>query len=876
MRRPRESGVTAGEDEFRSTLMIPAGAERVMTVCESTHWDPNWMLRSGEYDRLLVRRTIGRVIDQLLSEPRRVFGFESVFFPALYWMNHPEQRGVLRELVNDRRLVFSGCGVTTPDTLLPGDEMLLRDLLIGQEWLRSRGMAPEPRTLYLPDSFGHSPALPALLREAGVDNVAFHRIDGMYFAGGETDPPGSFPRPGSSAEHLRRTIGSDFIWRAPDGSRLLAHWLAHGYGHGDMIASRGLARTLQLPLSWSDRDPDRVAERIRRYADQLSDLARTPYLLLAMGHDFVDPVPDLVGLIDEWNDRHYDSTGLWLVNTSMEDYFSLVSFHRDRLEVVDLDPNPCWMGFYSSRPTLKQAARRLHHVLLTADEHAVRQTLADPLGTPQDTREPVTPHRAGQDGATQDGATQDGTTQDGATRDGTTGGPVGVHGDATRSEAWWVGVSSNHHDFITGTSPDRVANGEQLTAIDGALRSLRYDRGGRRPLLHGSVWSTDTRTSPGRFSRSGCIVTIQLDWGTATFDESRGGSLVDLVHRTGRRLVRGPALTLRSHVDSGGLWRLGSEFRGGRWGLRSTSDDRRAQVRVTQRPVQGTVIITIDTQLEHRPATIRATLSVTEPLMIVETTVDAPNGRTVTLAMPLTGAADSLEMHQPGGVVQRPLQRCHEPTYWPLHSFAHVLGTSGASGSHTTGTSLTVATASPTGLHVAADATVQVVVGRTAVKELAWGVVPILAPVWGRRWPVQNSTTAFEWPVEPVTRSSEPVAADARSLRGVALFDTVTTAAGSSVPRWPISIDDPLVETVAMKLADRGTGIMVRLRNWGDPSMRRTVGVRLSPGTDAVITRAWRTDARERDLREVQVHDGVVDLDLDHHLTTLRIHTSPI
>ena len=67
------------------------------------------------------------------------------------------------------RLHFTGSGVTTPDTLLPEDELILRDLLVGQEWLRSRGMHQEPRLLYLPDSFGHSPGLPALLHAAGID-----------------------------------------------------------------------------------------------------------------------------------------------------------------------------------------------------------------------------------------------------------------------------------------------------------------------------------------------------------------------------------------------------------------------------------------------------------------------------------------------------------------------------------------------------------------------------------------------------------------------------------------------------------------------------------------------------------------------------------
>lgn len=824
------------------------------------------MLTSSQYYRLLVRRTLDRVIDALVTEPRRVFGLESVFFPDLYWNDRPERRDVLRNLVNRGQLVFSGCGVTTPDTLLPTDEMLLRDLLMGQEWIRSRGMTQEPRTLYLPDSFGHSPGLPSVLDAAGIHNVAFHRIDGMFFAGGDTDPAASFPRAGSSAELLRTRVGSDFIWVGPDGSEVLAHWLAHGYGHADMIASRGFTRTLQLPLSWPDARPGVVAQKIRDYADQLFPLARTPYLLLALGHDFVAPVADLIAVIDGWNDRHYDSTGLWLVNASLDDYFKLVSCHRDDLDAIEFDPNPCWMGFYASRPSLKAAARQLTGELIAEDHrHAVAFD-----GVERSVSERFASERSMLERSISSGG-----------RIPPTDPGIGPP-DRTAPEAWWAGVCSNHHDFITGTSTDRVVRDEQERSLDNAFellgsappkRSLRSLHPTLHPTATTRALPDDDRTVT-RWTRSGGLVTVDLEWATAVFDETRGGTITDLVDASGHRLIHGPALGLDSYHDSGGLWRMGNEFRGGTWRSAGTSTAAPGRVSVSGSSAPGVIVVSIDTMLERRPASIRVTSSTEEPILVVDTVVWARNRRTVTLTMPSSGEVDHLEMHQPGGMVARPLQRCYEPTYWPLHSFAHVIHVSNSADAGHQARSLNVATPFPTGIHVAPNGSVEVIIARSAVKELAYGVRPILAPVWGRRWSAQHSTVAFGWPVDVDGGPGAVDHSEPRAPGGLALYDAAMRHVGIPRPEWVVRSNDPMVETTTVKPADRGAGLIVRLRNWNPSRSARTVRLSMGYPLGDVITRAWLTDSRERDIHELPVQDATVDVEMARHLVTVRLQVA--
>ncbi|HEX2738688.1 MAG TPA: hypothetical protein VHP57_11200, partial [Acidimicrobiia bacterium] len=295
-----EAPVAREEATLRRELGIPNEAERVLILAESTHWDPDWLLTSDEYFRWRVRRTLGRAIEDCLADPRRVFDVECVFFLRMYWERVPRHRDAIVELLNERRLRMTGTGITTPDTLLPSAEAIIRDFLLGQEWLRSIGVTQEPTLAYFPDNFGHSPALPSLLRAMGFDRTAITRIDGMYFVGCDWELPSAFPRPGSSAELLERERTLDFVWRGPDGSEVLCHWNAFGYGQGELLAHSGITRAIGLPLAVPNRGDRHVTRRLDKFTKQLAKLSRTPYLLCPIGYDFSMPIPDLVRLADRY------------------------------------------------------------------------------------------------------------------------------------------------------------------------------------------------------------------------------------------------------------------------------------------------------------------------------------------------------------------------------------------------------------------------------------------------------------------------------------------------------------------------------------------------------------------------------------------------
>ena len=844
------------EDALRHRLGIPPDAPQVMVVTESTHWDPDWLCTSDEYFRFCVQPTLDLAIDALTAEPRRIFSVECAFFPQMYWQRRPDRRDAFRALANEGRLRFTGSGVTTPDTLIPEDELLLRDLLLGQEWLRINGMSQEPRVLYLPDSFGHSPGLPSILDAAGVPYAAVCRIDGMRFPGAEFEAASHFPVPCSSAATLTDLGTADFVWRGPGGSEVLAHWHSHGYGHGDMLASGGFTRALGLPLSWRNRREDHVAARIERFAEQLNPLARTPYLLLAIGLDFVRPIPRLVELIDRWNGAGYARTGMWLVNAGLDDYLDLVDTRRDFLPTIELDPNPYWTGFYSTRPQLKRACRDLGRQLIAIDHQRARSVMNRPsIG---DDSDPPAP-------------------------------------DAT---AWWVAAMSNHHDFVTGTSPDRVAHAEQWPLISDALRAATTGHsatsdvpdkvanvetadttsGATAPARSSPVGSSGPNSSTPCWSRDGPIVTVTTRHHTAVFDESRGGSLINLTDSTGRELIGRPSLVLVARRESGGLWRMGNEFPGGYWSRTDASRNHPAIVEVTRG--LGTTTASMLASVDGRPARIVVEFADHAPGMLVRTMIEPRLRRTITLEIIHANQIDQLIMHQPGGVIERPLHRRFDPTFWPLHSFAgttvapmvtarprattappHASSTDGPGDYR----SMVVATAVPTAIHAAASGAVEIIVARNAPKEFAYRVVPLLAPAVGHESGAQRAEVTYGW-----TAQDPPSVVEG----GRALWEQVDRAAGRQTPTPLFVTDDERVEITSTKCADRGEGIVIRLRNWALDGAAHPVTVRPSGQCQSVVTAAWRIDSNERDVESLAVVDGQVRIDLDRYLTTVRLRVN--
>jgi hypothetical protein len=816
-----DAASSAGPDEtaLRARLGVPPEARQVLVFGETSHWDPNWLHTSEEYYALCIPGILVRVMQALEEEPRRVFSIESLFFLQRYWQSNPAQHERLRGLINQRRLRLTGTGITTPDTVLPDTEAILRDYADGQEWLREHGMTVEPRLAYLPDDFGHSPALPTMLVALGFDMAAVTRIDGMYFIGCDYRRKSSFPLQGSSAHRLIRELKTaDFVWRGPDGSQVLCHWNPFTYFQGDLLASIGVIRWMDRLYGFPWRTEAHVARRIRRFVRDLAPLARTPYLFCPMGGDFNGPIEGLVELLDRYNRTRYQQSGIWAVDAGLDDYLALVDCHRSVLPVVTMDPNPYWMGFYASRPEAKRRSNRIVRKLVIAEKLT------------------VLPARAAIDPSAADG-------------------PVEPEIARDLRQAWDLTVMSNHHDFITGTSPDRIWQEEQLPLLERA--ELLADNALARIRAIRPPAAASPRMAPPRWRLDAGKLVVDAEAYHVELDERQGGAITSFrLGGSTEELLVGPANDLVSYRDSGGLWRLGHEFLGGVFAERTRAS--RLPARISAEDLDGVLQVRVDSEFEGRPFVRWLWLRQGSPVLRMRLVGSARRRRTITCRFPTRIDAQELTMDVPGGIVLRPAHKLYRPTFWPARSFVHLRSRSGPVG-------LAAFLGGPAAVASDGAGALEWIALRHAPREMAFRVLPILSHPASGTDPHQGQFDYAVWFTTGGDARDNRLPHHVRRALRAAMFgphEPDLDELANSV----VVVDRDDVQVTALKPAFRGEGVVVRLASFAEKTVDVTVSCPSRPFRTATLC-----DARERRLRDLEVRGGSVIVPMPYALASVLV-----
>jgi alpha-mannosidase len=806
-----ETGIEEKELVIRRQLGIPDDAEQVLIFAESSHWDPNWMLTSEEYFDRYVRHNLDMAVAELLQEPRRVYSIESMFFLRMYWERCPDQRSTVRQLINERRLRITNSGVTTADTILPKTETILRGFLLGQEWLRTNGMTQESKLAYFSDSFGTSPALPSLLKAAGFDYTAITRIDGMRFPGthfGSTNQPPDYV---STAERLLKQERSlDFIWRDHSKAEVLCHWNAFTYGQGDLLAHRGLIRLYHSPLAILDTSETNIAKRVRKYVSQLAPCSKTPYMFCPIGFDFVKPIPGLVSLLDRYNQVRYPTTGVWVLNAGLDDYLALVDLHRGILPVCELDPNPYWTGFYSSRPTLKKRCYQLVDELLQAELLSLK------------TGEPSTIRSTSKELA----------------------------------QSWWYAAVTNHHDYITGTSPDRIVGMEQIPWIEQALENTQctIERlNGHVHVLPPSTFREDSIS----WENSDDKMTIRTEDYRIGISQTLGGTILYAQDRESQKnFLQSFSNDLIRYKDSGGLWRMGLEYMGGTWKEQKQGSSSPVKLHIEKQ--DGRLEASWQTDTLGSPLECKMWLTQDSPLIGFEVTGIAPLRHTITTRFNTPIRATHLVMDAPGGIISRPLQKGYVPTFWPLHHFIHLQDDEDGWG-------LAIFRTLPGAISCHPDGTLELIALRNTPRERAFRFFPLAGnPARGEEMETYSCdyyllfTPHGNW----LENKLPEIAADLEARSAEHDHNNDGTNLASSI----FQLDRQDVRIMAAKSASRGEGWIVRLFTMSAIGKPLTLTC-----NHRKIRAAFLCDTRERDLEPLKTADGGVRLIMPGTIATLRL-----
>lgn len=239
-------------------------APRRVYLVSHTHWDREWYLSLAEF-RVMLARVVGEVLERLEEggEFRHFLLDGQAIVLEDHLAAHPEDRERISRQVAAGRLAV-GPWYVLPDEFLVSDEALIRNLLVGHRVAGVHGAVQ--KVGYLPDTFGHVAQMPQLLRLAGIDSFVYTRGDGDEL----------------------ESLGLEHLWRAPDGSEVLAiHQLggycnAGGLGHAEIWHAH-TRRAIST---------ERAVEQVRSLFARMRPLARTGLYLLNNGCDHFPPQRD--------------------------------------------------------------------------------------------------------------------------------------------------------------------------------------------------------------------------------------------------------------------------------------------------------------------------------------------------------------------------------------------------------------------------------------------------------------------------------------------------------------------------------------------------------------------------------------------------------
>ncbi|GAT71737.1 glycoside hydrolase family protein [Microbacterium sp. HM58-2] len=195
---------TASDARARLAEVLAAPAEasahRISAIGHA-HIDSAWLWPVRETIRK-VARTTSSMTTLIEEQPDFQYGMSSAQQYAWLKEHRPEVYARVKAAVSDGRFLPLGGMWVESDTVMPSGESLVRQFQYGQRFFE-REFGIRSRGVWLPDSFGYSPALPQLMRRAGFEWFFTQKIS--------WNQQNVFPH-------------HTFLWEGIDGSQMFTHF----------------------------------------------------------------------------------------------------------------------------------------------------------------------------------------------------------------------------------------------------------------------------------------------------------------------------------------------------------------------------------------------------------------------------------------------------------------------------------------------------------------------------------------------------------------------------------------------------------------------------------------------------------------------------
>jgi hypothetical protein len=422
-------------------------------------------------------------------------------------------------------------------------------------------------------------------------------------------------------------------------------------------------------------------------------------------------------------------------------------------------------------------------------------------------------------------------------------------------EPWWHAAIANHHDFITGTSPDRVVEQEQMPWLDEAIQKVEIQLQELTPDPLPMVIQVVSEDLPAYTKGDGQVHIKTRDF-IVELTERYGGTITQaLPAESHNPILEGCSNDVVSYRDSGGLWRMGYEFNGGTWKIDDQTSQRPAKLDI----LHSNQSLEISSTMELRGQLIHKSMWLSNKSRWIHFRISgrAASRHTYTVRFILSLNVSQLVMDSPGGIITRPLKKVYDPTYWPLHQFLHLVD-------DTSGEGIAVFQRYPGGVSFDQDGKLELIALRNVSRERAYALLPLSGnPARGS----EKEDYAFDYALmfTPYGNWKE------NRLPQIAQSFRLSVQEDRRRQLWTLAsshfiLDREDVTVMAAKAASRGEGWILRLYSpsAGDKSLQLRCLRR-------EIVEAYLCDARERDLSQLEVDEGQVHLRMPGTIATLRL-----
>jgi alpha-mannosidase len=198
----------------RKAAVAPDLAKQpTLYVVGYAHLDTEWRWEYPQVISEYLSKTLRSNFDLFQKYPDYVFNFTGANRYRMMKEYYPQDFVTLKKYVAEGRWYPAGSSMEESDVNSPSAESIMRQVLYGNEFFRSE-FGKASAEYMLPDCFGFPASLPSILAHAGIKGFSTQKL-----TWGSSAPAGGPDTPERTPEGTPFNVG---IWEGPDGHSILA------------------------------------------------------------------------------------------------------------------------------------------------------------------------------------------------------------------------------------------------------------------------------------------------------------------------------------------------------------------------------------------------------------------------------------------------------------------------------------------------------------------------------------------------------------------------------------------------------------------------------------------------------------------------------